>query len=78
VSFPNAANLTPHATTGVGSWTDAELKAAILDGTAKGGGSLCIMPKFRVAGLSDSQAQDIVAYLRTLTAIDKSVPDACP
>ena len=72
-------NLTPDVTTGIGCWTDDQLKRAILTGIDDEGKPLCVMPKFGKAGLSDDDAAAIVAFLRSRAPVHKVVPDTvCP
>ncbi len=62
-------NITSDAEFGIGAWTDAEIIAALRRGDARGGGVLApTMPYYRYAGMSDADAQDLVAYLRLLPA----------
>ena len=71
------ANLTPDSATGIGDWTDAAIKTAILTGTDDEGKALCsIMPHFGSLGMTDLEATNIVAYLRTLTPVAKTIPDS--
>jgi mono/diheme cytochrome c family protein len=67
-------NLTPDPQNGIGSWTDAQVVAAIKTGVAANGSTLCsVMPRW--AGmLSDEEINDIVAFLRTLPAVAKATP----
>ena len=72
-------NLTPDPTTGIGCWTDDQLKRAILTGIDDEGKPLCVMPKFGKAGLSDDDATSIVAFLRSRPPVHKVIPDTvCP
>jgi|GEM_PF-448654 len=72
-----APNITPHATTGIGGWTDAEIIAAIKelkhkDGTIiRGPMQLYMMGWSRI---SKSDMRAIVAYLRSLPPIDNPIP----
>jgi mono/diheme cytochrome c family protein len=69
--FP--ANLTPDATTGIGTWSDDQIKNAIRTGVDDQGNQLCVdMPRF--TGLSDDQLSRIVAFLRALPPIAKEIP----
>jgi mono/diheme cytochrome c family protein len=69
-------NITPDAQTGVGSWTDAELAAAIRDGRYIDGASLCsLMERFP---FSDQETADVIAYLRSLPAVAKPNAGVCP
>jgi len=71
-------NLTPDKTTGIGTWTDAQIKAAFITGVDDEGATLCSkMPRFST--VTDTQAADIIAYLRSLPAVSKQIPDTtCP
>jgi mono/diheme cytochrome c family protein len=70
------ANLTPESTTGLGCWTSDEIVRAILDGTDKDGRTLCApMPRFADAGLDQAGATTIVAYLRSLRPVVRSIPE---
>ncbi len=62
-------NITNDSKTGIGTWTDAEIKAAIHDGKDKDGGDLCsTMQKY---DLTDAQLNDLVAYLRSLSVANE-------
>ena len=72
-------NLTPDMATGLGSWTDAEIKSAFLDGNAKGvdGGTrplFPIMPYFVFHNMTAQDASAIVAYLRSIPAVANAIP----
>ncbi len=63
-------NITPDADTGIGAWTDAEIDAAIRRGVRRGGDSESpVMPYYWYAGMSDEDAADLIAYLRSLPAV---------
>jgi mono/diheme cytochrome c family protein len=62
-----AANITPHPTAGIGTWTDAEIVRAITQGVARDGRPLKPpMAYGYYAALKDADLADIVAYLRTV------------
>jgi hypothetical protein len=68
-------NLTPDMATGLGAWTDAQIKRAFLDGIDKDGNALFpIMPYYVLHNMSAGDADAIVAYLRTIPAIDSMIP----
>jgi hypothetical protein len=68
-------NLTPDMTTGLGAWTDAQIKRAFLDGIDKDGNAVFpIMPYYVLHNMSADDADAIVAYLRTIPAIDSTIP----
>jgi mono/diheme cytochrome c family protein len=70
-------NLTPDMDTGIGPWTDAQVTRAIREGLDDEGATLCtVMPRFRV---TDDQAKAILAYLRSLPAVKRTIPESmCP
>lgn len=72
------ANLTPDRMTGIGTWADIQVVRAIRYGLAADGTELCpTMPRFDTMG--DVEADDIVAYLRSLPAVVNPIPPSmCP
>jgi mono/diheme cytochrome c family protein len=69
-------NLTPDSDTGLGSWETATIAKAILDGIDDEGATLCVMPKFRASGMTDAQANAIAAYLKSIPAVTKMIPES--
>jgi mono/diheme cytochrome c family protein len=68
-------NITPDEETGIGSWTDEEIIAAFREGRRPDGtmlGPFMPIPLYR--GISDTDAQAIVAYLRSVPAVHHEVP----
>lgn len=76
--FP--ANLTPDPDTGMAEWTDEMIVKAIMSGVDDENAALCPpMPHFGEQGMSDSEAHDIAAYLKTLPPVNHAVPESsCP
>lgn len=76
----HSSNLTPDPDTGIGTWSDAEVARAIVNGVKRSGGTLSApMPWPYYAGrVTDSDARAIVAYLRTLAPIANAVPPPQP
>jgi mono/diheme cytochrome c family protein len=74
------SNITPDPETGIGKWTDAELKLAIREGKrpahSPNAGSIIgpPMPFEQYRMLADADLDAIVAYLRTVPAISNKVP----
>ncbi|WP_226574754.1 cytochrome c [Acuticoccus sediminis] len=69
-----ASNLTPHDT-GLGSWSDEEIKRALVEGRRPDGSALApIMPTSFYKVLTPRDLDAIVAYLRTLPPVDRKVP----
>lgn len=70
-----ASNLTPHPETGLGKWSDAEIVKAIRTGNRPDGRQLApMMPWMNFASLTDDDANAIVAYLRSIPAVEHAVP----
>lgn len=68
-------NLTPDPETGLGDWTDAEVKAAILDGVSRDGTPLHpLMPSSVYHSMTDADADSIVAFLRSIPAVSRKIP----
>ena len=68
------SNITPDPETGIGKWTDAQLKLAIREGKRPDG--LLIgppMPFYYYRHISDADLDAIVAYLRSVPAISNKV-----
>jgi mono/diheme cytochrome c family protein len=66
-------NLTPDTETGLGSWTTDAITTAVTTGKDDQGATLCSpMPRF--AALSAQDQANLVAYLRSLPAVNNQVP----
>jgi mono/diheme cytochrome c family protein len=76
-----AANITPDAETGIGSWSDAEIKRALVEGMRPDHGHLAgvplaaIMPANFYRALLADDLDAIVAYLHTVKPIRSEAPD---
>lgn len=71
-----APNITPH---GIGAWTDAQVRAAIVDGRAADGEVLFpLMPYYVFHNMTSDDANAIVAYLRTVPEVATDIPDRQP
>lgn len=69
------SNITPDPQTGIGKWSDAELKRAIREGKRPDGSLIGPpMPFSQYRGLADADLDAIVAYLRTVPPIRNAVP----
>jgi mono/diheme cytochrome c family protein len=68
-------NLTPDNATGIGTWTEAQIVAAISTGITPDGRRLApIMPSAPFSQLTASDAEAIAAYLKTLPPVSNKVP----
>ncbi|MFN8625241.1 MAG: cytochrome c [Candidatus Binatia bacterium] len=64
------SNITPDPETGIGRWSDAEIRAAIRTGVAgTRGAESPAMPYYYYAGMADDDVADLIAYLRTLPPV---------
>ncbi len=76
-----AANITPDKETGIGSWSDAEIKRALIEGARPNHGHLAgvplaaIMPSNFYKALLPEDLDAIVAYLRSVKPVRNQVPD---
>jgi mono/diheme cytochrome c family protein len=76
-----AANITQDIETGIGSWSDAEIKRALVEGMRPNHGHLAgvplaaIMPANFYKALLPDDLDAVVTYLRTIKAIRNQVPD---
>ena len=72
-------NLTPDKETGLGSWTDEQIIAAIRTGKTPEGRELsAVMPYPALSHLSDADAQAIVAFLKSLPPVSNKVKNFGP
>ena len=68
-------NLTPDATTGLGTWTEAQIVDALRTGKRPDGRILApIMPWMNFARLTDQDANAIAVYLKSLAPVTNQVP----
>jgi mono/diheme cytochrome c family protein len=76
-----APNITPDPETGIGSWSDAEIKRALVAGMRPDHGHLAgaplaaIMPAGFYKALLPEDLDAVVAYLRTVKPIRNQVPE---
>mgnify|MGYP001765100694 CR=1 FL=1 len=72
-------NLTPDNATGLGTWSEEQIVAAIRTGTTPDGrGLVPVMPWPNLAVLSDDDAFAIAAFLKSLPAVSNDVPGPIP
>lgn len=69
-----APNLTPHAT-GLAEWSDDQIKNAVLNGTDDEGETLCNEMQRYGNSMSTADAENLVAYLKSLPAVEHEVPE---
>jgi len=69
-------NITPDKTTGIGSWSDADIKRLIKTGVRPDGRQVVLMPWQLFASLTDDDLNAVVNYLRSVPAVSREVPKA--
>jgi mono/diheme cytochrome c family protein len=70
-----ATNLTPDPETGLGTWKDGEIIAALYGARRTGGRVLPPMPiKHYAQGIAEGDLRAIIAYLRSLPPVRNKVP----
>ena len=71
-----APNITPDRATGIGSWSDADLKKALREGIKPNGVQMAeVMPTTFYKILTPGDLDGIVAYLRSIPAVSNKVRD---
>jgi mono/diheme cytochrome c family protein len=71
-----APNITQDKETGIGEWTDAEIKTMLLTGKKRHGIQAAeVMPTSFYPILTEGDLNSIVAYLRTIKPVKNKVPD---
>lgn len=70
-----APNITPDKDTGIGNWSAADIRKALIDGVRPNGVPLAVMPWNFYAILTPGDADAIVAYLQSLKPVSNKVPD---
>ena len=71
-----APNITPDKETGIGAWSDDDIKKLLRTGVRPNGVPIAVvMPTGFYDIITDSDMDAIVAYLRTLKPISNKVPD---
>jgi mono/diheme cytochrome c family protein len=69
------ANITPDKETGIGNWSDADLRKALLEGVRPNGVRLApVMPYGFYKIMAPADIDAIIAYLRSVPAIRNEVP----
>ncbi len=71
-----AANITSDKATGLGSYSDEDIKRALTDGKNKAGRYLYVMPWSYYAGMTDADKDALIAALREVPPIANMVPAA--
>lgn len=71
-----APNITPDKETGIGDWTDAQIKTLLRTGVKPDGTHVAmVMPTGFYHVMTERDLNAVVAYLRTLKPVKNTVPD---
>jgi mono/diheme cytochrome c family protein len=70
-----APNITQDKETGIGNYTDGELKRVLRKGIKRNGVPVAVMPSGFYEIMTDRDLDAVVAYLRTIKPIRNAVPD---
>lgn len=71
----NTPNITPHTGTGIGDWSEADFLRALRRGVAPNGSPYYpTFPYTHYAGMTDADARDLLAYLKTLPSVANDLP----
>lgn len=71
-----AKNITQDVETGIGSWSDEEIEAALRDGLRPDGTKLYpVMPYSFIRMMSDQDMKDLIAFLRTVPPVHNPLED---
>jgi hypothetical protein len=68
------ANITSDKATGIGAYTDEDLKRVINEGKGKSGRTLYVMPWYYYKGLTDDDKDALIGALRAVPAVSNLVP----
>ena len=71
-----STNITADKETGLGNWSDQQIRDAIAGGVRRDGSKLIpVMPYEAYSGMADEDIKALIAYLRTLKPIKKVTPE---
>jgi mono/diheme cytochrome c family protein len=69
-----APNITQDKDTGIGNYTDAELRQVLRKGIKRNGAAVAVMPSAFYEIMTDRDLDAVIAYLRTLRPVRNAVP----
>lgn len=70
-----STNITHDKETGLGNWTDQQIRDAIVKGIRRDGSSIIpVMPYQAYSGMAEEDLQALIAYLKTLKPVKKPTP----
>lgn len=69
-----APNITQDKDTGIGNYTDTELRQVLRKGIKRNGAAVAVMPSAFYEIMTDRDLDAVIAYLRTLKPVSNAVP----
>jgi len=71
-----STNITQDKETGLGTWTDQQIRDAIVKGIRRDGSNVIpVMPYQAYSGMAEEDLQALIAYLKTLKPVKKTTPE---
>jgi mono/diheme cytochrome c family protein len=71
-----STNITQDKETGLGNWTDQQIRDAIVKGIRPDGSNIIpVMPYQAYSGMAEEDLQALIAYLKTLKPVKKPTPE---
>src|SRR6266481_486954 len=71
-----STNITQDKETGLGNWTDQQIRDAIVKGIRPDGSNIIpVMPYQAYSGMAEEDLQALIAYLKTLKPVKKLTPE---
>jgi mono/diheme cytochrome c family protein len=71
-----STNITQDKETGLGNWTDQQIRDAIVKGIRRDGSSIIpVMPYQAYSGMAQEDLNALIAYLKTLKPVKKATPE---
>jgi mono/diheme cytochrome c family protein len=71
-----STNITQDKETGLGNWTDQQIRDAMTKGFRRDGSRLLpVMPYEKYSGMAQEDLKALIAYLRTLKPVKKATPE---
>jgi mono/diheme cytochrome c family protein len=68
------SNITPHAETGIGTWTDEDIANVFHEGIRIDGRRLILMPWQDYSAINEDVITAVIAYLRSVEEVDNEIP----
>ena len=69
-----SANISPHATAGIGAWSDQQIERVLREGVRIDNRRVILMPWQGYSAATDEDLQTVIAYLRSIEPIENEVP----